>query len=91
MHSAPVAPWTIDSLGREVSLSRTTLTRRFTTLVGEARLSYLTRWRMDLAAGHLRDTVGYTSEFAFSSAFSRARGQPPGRYRAEVRAGASEH
>lgn len=97
MHSAPATPWTIDSLAREVSLSRATLTRRFTTLVGEAPLSYLTRWRMDLAAGQLRDTddavsaiahrVGYTSEFAFSRAFSRVRGQPPGRYRSEMRAG----
>jgi AraC-like DNA-binding protein len=96
MHSSPEAPWTLDRLAREVSLSRATLTRRFTTLVGEAPLSYLTRWRMDLAAGELRDTndavsaiahrVGYTSEFAFSRAFSRARGRPPGRYRAEARA-----
>lgn len=95
MHSAPAAPWTIDLLAREVSLSRATLTRRFTTLVGEAPLSYLTRWRMDLAAGQLRETddavsaiahrVGYTSEFAFSRAFARVRGQPPGRYRTEVR------
>lgn len=95
MHSAPATPWTIDLLAREVSLSRATLTRRFTSLVGEAPLSYLTRWRMDLAAGQLRETddavsaiahrVGYTSEFAFSRAFARVRGQPPGRYRTEVR------
>jgi AraC-like DNA-binding protein len=99
MHSSPAAPWTLDRLAREVSLSRATLTRRFTMLVGEAPLSYLTRWRMDLAAGHLRDTndavsaiahrVGYTSEFAFSRAFARARGRPPGRYRAEARASAA--
>jgi AraC-like DNA-binding protein len=96
MHSAPAAPWTIELLAREVSFSRATLTRRFTALVGEAPLSYLTRWRMDLAARQLRDTndavsaiahrVGYTSEFAFSRAFSRVRGRPPGRYRADVRA-----
>jgi AraC-like DNA-binding protein len=96
MHSAPASPWTIELLAREVSLSRATLTRRFTMLVGEAPLSYLTRWRMDLAARQLRDTndavsaiahrVGYTSEFAFSRAFSRVRGRPPGRYRADVRA-----
>lgn len=95
MHATPGAPWTIDMLAREVSLSRATLTRRFTTLVGEPPLSYLTRWRMDLAARHLRETddavsaiahrVGYTSEFAFSRAFSRFRGRPPGRYRAEIR------
>ena len=95
LHADPAAPWTIESLAREVSLSRATLTRRFSKLVGEAPLSYLTRWRMELAARHLRETsdavstiarrVGYTSEFAFSRAFTRMRGLPPGRYRAERR------
>ena len=95
LHANPAAPWTIETLAREVSLSRATLTRRFSTLVGEAPLSYLTRWRMELAARHLRETdkavstiaryVGYSSEFAFSRAFSRLRGLPPGRYRAKLR------
>jgi len=95
LHARPAASWTIDLLAREVSLSRATLTRRFTTLVGEPPLAYLTRWRMELAARHLRETsdavsaiahrVGYTSEFAFSRAFSRLRGHAPGRYRADVR------
>ena len=95
LHADPAAPWTIETLAREVSLSRATLTRRFSSLVGEPPLSYLTRWRMELAARHLRETdksvstiarhVGYTSEFAFSRAFSRLRGLPPGRYRTELR------
>ena len=95
LHARPAAPWTIDALAREVSLSRATLTRRFTKLVGEPPLAYLTRWRMDLAARQLRESgdavssiahgVGYTSEFAFSRAFTRLRGIAPGRYRAEVR------
>lgn len=95
MHARPATPWTIDALAREVSLSRATLTRRFTKLVGEPPLAYLTRWRMDLAARQLRETgnavsiiahgVGYTSEFAFSRAFTRLRGVAPGRYRAEAR------
>lgn len=95
MHGRPAMPWTIDALAREVSVSRATLTRRFTKLVGEPPLAYLTRWRMDLAARQLRETgnavssiahgVGYTSEFAFSRAFTRLRGVAPGRYRAEVR------
>ena len=95
LHASPAASWTIDMLAREVSLSRATLTRRFTTLVGEPPLSYLTRWRIELAARHLRETgeavsaiahrVGYTSEFAFSRAFARVRGRAPGRYRAESR------
>ena len=95
LHADPAAPWTIETLARQVSLSRATLTRRFSNLVGEPPLSYLTRWRMELAARRLRETddavsaiarhVGYASEFAFSRAFSRLRGLPPGRYRAELR------
>jgi AraC-like DNA-binding protein len=62
-----------------------------------ARFSaYLTRWRMDLAARRLRDTddsleaiaqsVGYTSVYAFSRAFSHIRSRPPGQYRSKSRA-----
>jgi AraC-like DNA-binding protein len=67
-------------------VSRATLPRRFLAVAGETPGSYLTRWRMDLAALRLRDTdntldtiarsVGYTSVYAFS----RARAQAPGRY-----------
>jgi AraC-like DNA-binding protein len=82
IHAAPAAAWTVDRLARESNLSRASLTRHFTSLVGEPPLAYLTRWRMELAARQLRETddaigaiahrVGYTSEFAFSRAFSRA-------------------
>ena len=91
MHGDPAMPWTVETLAERVNVSRATLARRFTRLVGETPLNYLTRWRMELAARHLRDTddavgaiarqVGYASEFAFSRAFSRARGDAPGRYR----------
>ena len=92
IHANPAHPWTVASLARATGLSRATFARRFTDLVGEAPLTYLTRWRMDLAAHQLRTgdqpvtaiarSVGYTSEYAFSRAFRRARGQPPTRYRA---------
>lgn len=95
MHGKPAAPWTTARLAREVNLSRATLIRRFTALVGVPPLAYLSRWRMDLAARELRLTgdpvsviarrVGYESEFAFSRAFSRCRGKAPTRYRAEFR------
>ena len=95
MHGNPAAHWTTERLAREVNLSRATLLRRFTALVGVPPLAYLSRWRMDLAARELRLTgdpvsviarrVGYESEFAFSRAFSRWRGKAPGRYRAEFR------
>jgi AraC-like DNA-binding protein len=95
LHERPAEPWTVDSLAREVHLSRATLARRFTEIVGEPPLTYLTRWRMHLAAQRLRystDTVGaiarevgYTSEYAFNRAFTRIQGSPPGRYRRSSR------
>jgi AraC-like DNA-binding protein len=96
LHDRPAAPWTLASLAHEVHISRATLARRFTDAVGEPPLSYLTRWRMHLAAERLKHgtetveeiarQVGYTSEYAFNRAFARHRGQPPGRYRRLARA-----
>ncbi|WP_031164961.1 AraC family transcriptional regulator [Streptosporangium roseum] len=92
MHRDPARAWTVEGLARAVGVSRATLARRFTALVGEPPLAYLTRWRVELAARRLRDTgdplsviarsVGYVSEFSLSRAFSRARGVAPGHYRA---------
>ena len=95
MHSQPAEPWTVDRLAAEVGLARATFTRRFTRLVGEPPLTYLTRWRMITAARLLRADrtpltvvarrVGYTSEFAFAKAFKREYGIAPGAYRRERR------
>jgi AraC-like DNA-binding protein len=91
LHERPAEPWTVAALAREVHISRATLARRFAELVGEPPLTYLARWRMHVAAQRLRYStdsveaiagqVGYASAFAFNRAFSRHRGQPPGRYR----------
>lgn len=95
IHARPGEPWSVDSLAADVNVSRATLSRRFTELVDESPLAYLTRWRMDVAAQQLRDTditigavadrVGYASEYAFSRAFKRHRGLAPGRYRRAAR------
>ncbi|WP_257584227.1 AraC family transcriptional regulator [Streptomyces sp. TLI_146] len=95
IHEEPGRAWTVDKLAREVGVSRATLSRRFTRLVGEPPLAYLTRWRLEIAARRLRETndsvtriantVGYTSEFAFSRTFTRHRGTPPTHYRATHR------
>ncbi|MFB8235663.1 helix-turn-helix transcriptional regulator [Kitasatospora purpeofusca] len=68
-------------------------------MVGEPPLSYLTTWRMAIAARMLRETgdslgavaekAGYTSEFAFAKAFKRHFGAPPGAYRRERRVASS--
>ncbi|WP_236789055.1 AraC family transcriptional regulator [Amycolatopsis sp. GM8] len=100
VHEDPARAWTTETLAAELAVSRATLSRRFLVVAGETPGAYLTRWRMDLAAIRLRDTddtlesiahsVGYTSVYAFSRAFRRARAQAPGRYRVEARAAAQD-
>jgi len=92
LHSDPAAPWTNDRLAAEAGVSRATLARRFTTLVGRPPMAYLTWWRLTFAATLLRDTpdslagiarrVGYGTPYALSHAFSREFGTTPGQYRA---------
>jgi AraC-like DNA-binding protein len=94
MHNNPAHPWTIAGLARAVGVSRAALARRFTELVGEPPMSYLTGWRLSLAADLLRDPdatlgsvasqVGYGSSFALSTAFKRARGISPRDHRAAL-------
>ncbi|MEE1799446.1 AraC family transcriptional regulator [Streptomyces sp. JV176] len=94
LHSAPAARWSNDLLAAAAGVSRPTLARRFTTLVGRPPMSYLAWWRVILAATLLRDTpdtlaaiagrVGYGSPYALSHAFQREFGTTPGRYRAQA-------
>ena len=91
IHRHPAHPWTVAELAATAGLSRAPFAKRFTALVGQPPLTYLTWWRLTTAARLLRDTdaplagiagrVGYTSEFAFAAAFKRAHGTAPGRYR----------
>lgn len=91
MHAHPGEPWTLDSLGHQAGLSRSALAERFATLVGEPPIQYLTRWRMQVAAGLLASShdgvgaigarVGYASEAAFSRAFKKVVGIPPASWR----------
>ncbi|MEV6828898.1 AraC family transcriptional regulator [Amycolatopsis sp. NPDC051102] len=91
IHGDPARAWTVERLGAAAGLSRAAFARRFTTLVGEPPLTYLTRWRMTTAARLLRETdrplaqvasaVGYGSAFAFAKAFRREYATTPGGYR----------
>ncbi|MEE6257192.1 AraC family transcriptional regulator [Plantactinospora sonchi] len=91
MHTDPARPWTVATLAAEAGLSRAPFARRFAALLGQPPLTYLTWWRMTLAARLLRESdvplnvvaarVGYRSEFAFGTAFKRRYGTAPGRYR----------
>jgi AraC-like DNA-binding protein len=91
LHGSPARAWTVEELAREVALSRSALAERFATLVGEPPIQYLARWRLALAARELRggaeaivrvaERSGYESEAAFSRAFKREFGVPPGEWR----------
>jgi AraC-like DNA-binding protein len=91
LHNNPAASWTVASLAAATGVSRAVLARRFTDLVGEPPMSYLTGWRLTLAADLLREPdatvgavarqVGYGSPFALSAAFKRVRGISPQEHR----------
>jgi len=91
IHAKPAYTWTVEELASEVGLSRSALGERFTTLIGQPPMQYLTRWRLQLAADLLRSSarsvaavaaeVGYDSEAAFSRAFKRELGVAPSAWR----------
>lgn len=91
MHQDPGKAWTVDALANEVGLSRSALAQRFTELLGQPPMHYLTRWRLTVAAQRLRsdgssiavvaEQVGYESEAAFNRAFKREFSVPPATWR----------
>jgi hypothetical protein len=81
--------------------ARSALVERFSRYLSEPPMTYLTRWRLQLAAQSLVKTsrgvaeiaadIGCQSEAAFSRAFSREFGQPPGRYRSDHKSSRQTH
>jgi AraC-like DNA-binding protein len=92
LHNNPAHRWTVATLAAEIGVSRAALARRFAELVGEPPMTFLTGWRLALAADLLREPdatvgavarqVGYGSPFALSTAFKRVRGISPRQHRA---------
>ncbi|WP_431869405.1 AraC family transcriptional regulator [Nocardiopsis eucommiae] len=95
VHRDPAHPWSVAELGERAGLSRAAFSRRFTSLVNQSPLAYVTWWRLTTAARLLREEdapissvatrVGYSSQFAFANAFKREFGWSPGRYREAAR------
>lgn len=88
VHRCPTRRWTLTSLAAEASMSRSAFAARFTKLVGESAMHYVTRWQMNAARSQLVESevtvaevahsFGYESEAAFNRAFKRHLGISPG-------------
>ena len=99
LHGRPADPWSLGRLAREIGVSRSLLAERFTGLVGQPPMRYLSRWRVQLACRLLCDDtakvstvafdVGYRSEAAFSRAFKTLVGTSPAAWRHRQRASAA--
>ena len=99
MHAGPGQLWTVPTLARSVSMSRSAFAARFRNIVGQTPLDHLTEWRMVRAASLMRQTqppklaaiaeaVGYQSESSFGKVFRRVMGIAPGTYRQRHKPGA---
>lgn len=96
IHRQPEREWSVAALARKVGMSRSAFAARFTGLVGESAMRYLTRWRMQLARSRIQETpeplsviaarFNYQSEAAFCRTFKRIFGVPPGSFRRSVAA-----
>jgi AraC-like DNA-binding protein len=94
IHRDPARDWTVAALADELAMSRSAFAARFTELVQEPAMQYVTRWRMQVAVSALKDEgatvgelanrLGYRSEAAFARAFKRVVGKPPGAVRRAV-------
>lgn len=91
----PARNWTVAALADAVNLSRAAFARRFADVIGEPPISFLTSWRLTMAADLLSDTdatveaisqaVGYSSPFALSTAFKRHHRLSPQDFRRTAR------
>ncbi|MBU8897922.1 AraC family transcriptional regulator [Corallococcus sp. H22C18031201] len=101
LHEKPEAPWTVEGLARVANMSRSVFAARFKALVGDAPLTYLTRWRIHRAAqimalaphhstSEVARQVGYETDSAFVKAFRRHVGETPGTLRRRLRERAAE-
>ena len=91
MHGGLDGRWSVASLAREASMSRSAFALKFRSVLGQTPLEYLTQWRIYRAGAMIRSNnmslfevasaVGYGSESSFSRVFRREMGVAPREYR----------
>ena len=91
IHESPDQQWTVDKLAKVAVMSRASLARNFQHTLGLTPMQYLVEWRMTLARDLLltdglsltqvAERIGYSSPYAFATAFRRHHGEAPGRWR----------
>jgi AraC-like DNA-binding protein len=94
LHEHSDQPWSVESLAKQVGMSRSVFAQRFKTVVGEAPMEYLTRCRIHKASRLLQESnmsiaqianmIGYESDASFNKAFKRRLGVSPGIYRLQA-------
>ena len=94
IHGDPGRTWQLEELAKASAMSRATFASHFKAVAGVAPVAYLTNWRMRLAERQLREngtplavlaeSLGYSSESAFSHAFKRVTGQSPKHARSDA-------
>lgn len=94
MHEQSNQAWSVESLAKQVGMSRSVFAQRFKTVVGEAPMEYLTRCRIhkasrllqesNMSIGQIANMIGYESDASFNKAFKRRLGISPGTYRLQA-------
>lgn len=91
VHINPSHSWNLEELSAIAGLSRTSFVSRFTSLMTETPLSYITNWRMQVARKMLvesnvsiievAESSGYQSEASFGRVFKKHFDLAPASYR----------
>lgn len=94
IHSFPQRDWKLEQLAQIATMSRTSFTNRFKSLIGETPFKYITRWRLlrakelltdsNLSVGEIAEQVGYQSEAAFNRVFKKRMTQTPLKFRQNI-------
>lgn len=91
IHENAERPWSVEKLATVAMMSRASFARNFQQTLDKTPMQYLADWRMtlardllladDLTLAQIATRVGYSSPYAFATAFRRHHGEAPKRWR----------